>query len=690
MASGVIQGTTNNQYIKCKIEWSSSPDVASNTSSVTAKLYYWRTNTGYTTSGPDSYQIKIGVQTSNVYSPGIVLTNSTPVLAMTYTRTGVPHNADGSLSVSIIAYGGKNSGSFRSTSCSGTAVLDTIPRQATITSAPNFTDQDNPMIKYSNPAGNAVSALTACISLTGTSADIAYRDIGKTGTSYTFSLTSAERNVLRNATASGSRTVKFLIRTVIGSNTFYSEATKTFTVKETSETKPSVTMTLSANNGSLGSVFNGIYIQGKSKVAVTLSAQPKYNSTIESYSTAIEGKNYTAASFTSDYLSSYGNKTIIGKAIDSRNFSNSDSKEIVVYSYIRPSVSPLNGVPSVACYRSDESGNSNNSSNKIWVKARRNYASISVSGVQKNFCVLRWRYKLESETWGSHPWNTLIARTSTSTDSYDALIPDMEFPITNAYTIQIGVLDDIGEHSEISFDIPTDDVPLHLGQGGKNAAIGRYCDYTSSYSFNVGWDTHFDQNIEVDKDIYANQTIYGKGNLFLNYDDPDTAQHSIRFYHTSTDDIAVMLYSGESATTVVLGIWDITNGRMVWEYRTNGNLNLSNPCTGGLPITGVQEGTSGAWFYRKWSSGFAELWGYHTNTSASTAAQQFIISYPFTLKSKYAEHVTASYLGYYVNRCYMNSMGGSSLLTGSRIAYLSTDATSRAYGFSSYICGTWK
>ena len=562
MASGVIQGTTNNQYIKCKIEWSSSPNVSNNTSTVTAKLYYWRTNTGYTTSGPDSYQIKIGVQTSNIYSPGIVLTNSTPVLAMTYTRTGVPHNADGTLSVPIEAYGGKNSGTFRSTSCSGTAVLDTIPRQANITSAPNFTDQDNPTIKYSNPAGNAVSTLIACISLTGTSPDIAYRNISKTGTSYTFSLTSEERNLLRNATTNGSRTIKFLIRTVIGSNTFYSEAERTFTVKETSETKPGITMSISANNGSIGSVFNGIYIQGKSKVDVTLSAQPKYNATITSYLVSIDGKNYTKSNFTSEYLSTGGNKSIVGKVTDSRKFTNSVTKGIYVYSYSKPTIGPVANSSSVQCYRSDTTGNQDNSSRKIWVKAKRNYSKIAVDNVQKNFCVLQWRYKLESETWGSHPWNTLISRTSISTDSFDALIPDMEFPITNAYTIQLSVVDDLGEHSEISFDIPTDDVPFHLGEGGKNVSVGRYCDYTVPYTFDVEWSSNFHKNI------------------FLN-SQKDNSEHSIRFYHCGTSGVDCMLYGGSSTNSGVVGLYDITNKISPWYYDVSGNLNIGCPMKAG-------------------------------------------------------------------------------------------------------------
>ena len=94
-----------------------------------------------------------------------------------------------------------------------------------------FIVQANPTITYSNPAGNSASSLQACISLTGANADVGYRDISKTGTSYTFNLTTAERNVLRNAcTTSNSRKVTFFVRTVIGGNTFYSTIERTLTI----------------------------------------------------------------------------------------------------------------------------------------------------------------------------------------------------------------------------------------------------------------------------------------------------------------------------------------------------------------------------------------------------------------------------------------------------------------------------
>ena len=140
------------------------------------------------------------------------------------------HNADGTRSFSASCQAGIYLYA-RNCSGSGTFTINQIPRQANLTAAPNFNDEANPTITYSNSAGNNVTSLQACISLTGAKDDIAYRDISKTGTSYTFNLTETERNVLRqNTIGSNSRSVTFFVRTVIAGNTYHSTLKRTFTI----------------------------------------------------------------------------------------------------------------------------------------------------------------------------------------------------------------------------------------------------------------------------------------------------------------------------------------------------------------------------------------------------------------------------------------------------------------------------
>lgn len=137
----------------------------------------------------------------------------------------IPHNSDGtkSFTIKITAWTYSNS----NYSGEGTFTLTNIPRQATISAATDFNDEQNPTITYSNGAGNSVTSLQACIALTESSAQsnplISYRDISKTGTSYTFNLTTAEREALRNAMPSqNERNLWFFVKTVLNGTTYYS------------------------------------------------------------------------------------------------------------------------------------------------------------------------------------------------------------------------------------------------------------------------------------------------------------------------------------------------------------------------------------------------------------------------------------------------------------------------------------
>lgn len=228
--SGSFTGSTSNKYVQPTIVWSATQSTVNNYSDVTATLKYSRTNSGYTTSGTWKGGITInGTRKSD--SKYLSITQNSNTVAITVT-VRVYHESDGSKSVTISADGVISAAGLTYTTCSATVTLDQIPRQAYIVSAPDFNDEEDPTITYSNPAGTAVTTLQACISLTGSTDDIAYRDLDKSGSTYTFELTEDERNVLRNATLSGSisRTVKFYVKTIIGGTTYYNNTPKTFKV----------------------------------------------------------------------------------------------------------------------------------------------------------------------------------------------------------------------------------------------------------------------------------------------------------------------------------------------------------------------------------------------------------------------------------------------------------------------------
>lgn len=368
---------------------------------------------------------------------------------------------------------------------SGSWTLDTIYRQADIVTAPNFTDNSNPTITYSNKAGKYVTSLEACISLTGSDADIAYRSIRKTGSSYTFNLTDAERNVLRNGTSGTSRTVKFIIKTVIGGNTFKSIVSKTFTVQETATTKPSVSIATDIVNGSLPSDFSSMYIQGKSKVKVTANASGKFGASISSYSITVNGVKYTGQTITSGYISTAGQVTVSCTVKDSRGFTNTVSKTISVTGYAKPTIKPVTGEASVQCYRCDDSVEKTSSGESLYLKALMSYTSLS----GKNSCTMYVRTKESTvSTWGA--WTAL----ATTDNAFDGKLTGT-FDKSKSYNVQVYAKDTIGDSSSVvKFSIPTEYVTFHLPEGGKRFALGKY---SEKDGFECGMAADFTGGMEI-------------------------------------------------------------------------------------------------------------------------------------------------------------------------------------------------
>ena len=188
---------------------------------------------------------------------------------------------------------------------SGEWILDTIARGATLSAAPNFDDEGNPQITYSNPAGNSVTELKACIAnTTGSIVYVPYRDITKTGTSYTFNLTEAERNTLRAAcNTANSMSVKFYVYTKIGTTEFYSTLTKTLSIVNATPTltanvidRGSVSTVLTGNNQTMIKGYNGMY--------ATASGTAKKGATISSYKITNGGTVVNGAAAAFDYTES--------------------------------------------------------------------------------------------------------------------------------------------------------------------------------------------------------------------------------------------------------------------------------------------------------------------------------------------------------------------------------------------------
>lgn len=241
------------------------------------------------------------------------------------------------------------------------------------------------------------------------------------------------------------------------------------TVPNNTATQPSCSFTL-APTGSVPTDFAGLYIQGKTGVKADFTASSTY-STIASYKMSVDGKTYTGDPATSNVLTVADDITVTGTVTDSRGYYRQISKTITVHPYSKPTLLDI------VCERSLQDKTYDDSGTYLHIKAKRSYAPVTIDGVQKNFCYLRYRYKTEGGSWSSEV--TLLSGSNLSTDTYDVAIPDIVTQVDKSYSVQLIVTDTIGGTNTYDFSIPTAQVTLHLAEGGCGAAVGKYSEATA-------------------------------------------------------------------------------------------------------------------------------------------------------------------------------------------------------------------
>lgn len=339
--------TTSNKYIKYRIiVTENSINTDTNKSNITVKVQVWRTNTGYTTYGSGTCYCTIDGTTYNQ-----AITSSQKFTYNSYTEVfsrtlDVEHEDNGTKTIYVSSYISHDR--FTSNTQGFNVKLTDIPRQANIVSAPNFTDEENPTITYSNSAGDEVTTLQACISLTGSTDDIEYRDISKTGTSYTFNLTTAERNVLRAAAANTKTlSVIFYIKTILNGTTFYSTSRKTMTIVNANPTIEEITYQDTNSTITALTENNQLIVRNKSTLQINLSNLAALKkATLSSAKVTINGitKNFTGITGTtlSSATLNFGTLNVssnINASIvltDSRGNSTTYTKAIQILNYESP------------------------------------------------------------------------------------------------------------------------------------------------------------------------------------------------------------------------------------------------------------------------------------------------------------------------------------------------------------------
>lgn len=472
MISGTINLTNSSYtsgggYIVGAIDWSAKANNDANTSTVTANLFlkkaiYESTVTIATTGTWDCSLTVNGESTSSSVYKSI---SGDWVLMLSKTVT-VPHNADGTKTITISGAGWGPSGtaySGKAAEGSGSVTLETIPRASSL-SVGTLT------------LGSA-NSITITAAASGFRHDV-YLNVGSKNVCMLHDVLAGEYSITPTLTdfapqitkaVSGTGTL-ILYTYNAGWTAQVGSKAYTITVNVPSSVVPSISsVTIAEATSGLASKF-GAYIQNKSKLSVSVSASGSYGSSISRYETTIGGTVYRDRSFTSDILVGAGSINVMTKVVDSRGRSVSVTKTVTVLAYSAPKISTM------TVGRINTDGGADEEGNRLALRLAYSIAPLG----EKNDHMLTVRYKKAAESY------------ATITNEEAAWIYDDTLKYTSApdispdysYVVQVTLADYFGA-TTVEADLHTSGSILDFLADGTGVAIGKAAE--NSEQLDVAW-----------------------------------------------------------------------------------------------------------------------------------------------------------------------------------------------------------
>lgn len=479
---------TSGQYQIVLSVWEKSTNVVNNSSNVGWSVKIKSVN-GYYSFWGLTCAWKVVINGATVYNASKSLdVNANSTVSVASGTTTVYHSNDGSktISSSLSFSQATNTGGYspKSGSCSGSLKLTTIPRATT------------PSLDLSKG-----SAFGNTITVKGTSASSSFNhkifyqvsgestwnhigDIGSgsTSVSKTWTIPTSLMNKIPNATS---------MKITVNLDT-YSGSTKigvksvAFTATVPSNVVPSISSVSVAEAVSgIASTF-GYYIQGKSKLAFTVSAAGTYSSFIKSITGNVNGTGYTASSgkFTTGTINKSGNVSYSVTATDSRGRTVTKTGTVNMVAYANPSVT---GTVQRAnnTYEVDEQEG-------IYALVNFSYNILPLDDKNTKGFILQYR-ESTSNTWVTlNEWTEEYSLTDEQYEAGNLL------ESTKAYQFRFGAMDYFNPNYIYYYtDISPTYTLMNFRNTGRGIAFGGQSE-----------DDNFTSN--MDTVINANQVINGK------------------------------------------------------------------------------------------------------------------------------------------------------------------------------------
>lgn len=432
--------STTNKYIKYRIETTlNSQNSTNNSSNITVKVWIYRTNTGYTTSGSGTCYCKInGTTYTQSITSSQKITHSGIYL---FSKTlDIGHNSDGTKSMDITAW--FDHYSFSSTEGGYNISLPNIPRKSTI-SGVSGTTIGGQMTVYINRASSSFTT-SAWLQL-GNSGWVGVAN-QSTSTSFSFTIPTSLANQIPNSNSGNGQVI---IRTYDANGNSLGDSSYGVTFSVPSYSPSIGTFTVSEEGTGLG-----IYVQNKSKIKCTGGASTSYGASIASYTWTIGSATLSGSQVTTGTWGSSGDVTVKLTVKDSRGKTASRSTTITFVAYSVP-------VASLSVQRCNSDGTY--SAEGTYIKCVFSGAVASVNNT--NTISVKLQTKINTST----AW---IDQQSYTTEQNDTSVVLSGFSTDNAYDVKLTVTDKWATTIK-TVSVGTAFVTMDFKNGGTGIAIGK-------------------------------------------------------------------------------------------------------------------------------------------------------------------------------------------------------------------------
>lgn len=597
--TGTITKAIRTGY-QMKIVWTvGSQSVANNTSSVTVKVQLVSTGSSYTINSSAS---KSGSLTINgtKYSFSFTAALSGNQTKTLYTKTvTIAHNADGSKTCAFAATIGINvtlSGTYYGdVTASGNGTFDTIPRATTPTLSASSVNM-GASITINMPRASSAFDHTLTYKFGNASGTIG-SDLG-TSKAWTVPLS------LASQIPSGTSGTCTITCKTYNSSTLIGTKTVSFKAVVPSSVVPTISAVSMAETVSGLAAQFGAFVQGKSRVKISITAAGAYGSTIKTYKTNVGGKDYSGSAPTTGTLSS-GSKTVTITVTDSRGRTAKTTKTLSVVAYSAPTI------PILSAVRALEDGTSNYDGQHGKIALSFTVASVG----SKNTSSYTLEYKAKSAT----SWTKIQGGTDLTLSQ--TIITGALFGMDSAYDVRLTVKDFFVTVTK-TVEIPTAFTLLDFNASGKGVAFGKVSELTNG------------MEIDLDMSIYRNIFMGGskrsddEKNMYFQSTDAAQYPHNCK------------LYGGNGGSVTSIGCWDSARSHGIWRYLSaTQNLVFDSNVKVTKANGGDEFVTSGAVTHGSrtgrvlFSNGLLIQWGVETITPVANTPTAKVVTFPVAYTS---------------------------------------------------------